>query len=119
MQFIWRTGDDGWSDIATCDFTSIPAGAKNISYTFTGKGPINNSTPNATYSLDYAYAECGKHTEYLYSYPTNIYTTLFRGDPANVVCRLVFHGNCYGQYIGDGTCDVTISNVQGCQEYSL
>jgi len=105
-----------WSSAAICDFTSLPNPSWNISYQFTGSGPSGSGT----FSVDSMYVLCGNY--YLqWPYPatiTNIYTEAFAGTPANVKCYLQFHGTCVGTALGGGPCSLTVSNIQGCQEYS-
>jgi len=106
---------DDWSSDAVCDFTSLPAGSKNVSYQFTGSGP----TGAGSFSTDYIYIECGNYYGYFNALSiANIYTSAFANTPANVKCYVSFHGKCNGTAYGGGACTLKVSNIQGCQEYN-
>jgi hypothetical protein len=105
-----------WSSVATCDFTTkVPSGSLNASYQFVGSGPSSNG---GAFSTDDVYIECGGYA--IQGTPlslANIYTTAFRGNPANVKCYLAFHGTCYGTPVGGGPCSLTVSNIRATQVY--
>jgi len=103
------------SSIATCDFSSLPAGSKNVSYRFVGSGPSGQGT----FSPQEITVVCGQYYGYFspLSY-ANIYLTEFAGTPANVVCRFAFYGKCNGTAYGGGPCTFSITNIQGTQTYT-
>jgi len=113
MSASMPTGYQGWSSVATCDFTGLPSNARNVSYEFVGSGPSGSGL-----STDSVYVQCGSY--YVEGTPlsiANLYITSFAGLPANVKCYLQFRGRCYGNVPGIGSCTLTVSNIQGCQNY--
>jgi len=103
------SGTSGCSSVATCDFTSVPAGSLNTSYQFIGGGPSGSS-----FGIDYANIQCGSYLLspfYPFSY-ANMSVTEFYNKPANVKCYIQFCGDCYGT-----GCKLSITNIQGYQVY--